>query len=263
MITALIVDDERLAREGLRIALKREADVKIVGEAADGPAAVKAIGKLAPDLVFLDIRMPGLSGFEVLQKVTQTQTRLPVIIFVTAFDKYAIKAFEAHALDYLLKPVEPTRFQNAVQRARAELAKDELLEQANKRVIDFLQSHERLTSSRPLEAPARPDYLERVAVRVRDRFLLIKMHDVDWIESAANYVQLHSRSRSFMLRMTMGELEEKLDTQQFARIHRSTIVNVDRLVEVKPSLHGDFDVVLQDGTTLRMSRGYRDRVLPR
>ena len=122
MITTLIVDDERLAREGLRIALKREADVKIVGEAADGPAAVKAIAKLAPDLVFLDIRMPGLSGFEVLQKVSQTQPRLPVIIFVTAFDKYAIKAFEAHALDYLLKPVEPTRFQNAVQRARTELA---------------------------------------------------------------------------------------------------------------------------------------------
>jgi two-component system LytT family response regulator len=128
VITTLIVDDERLAREGLRIALKREADVKIVGEAADGPAAVKAISKLAPDLVFLDIRMPGLSGFEVLQKVSQSQTRLPVIIFVTAFDKYAIKAFEAHALDYLLKPVEPTRFQDAVQRARAELAKDELLE---------------------------------------------------------------------------------------------------------------------------------------
>ena len=263
MITALIVDDERLAREGLRIALKREADVKIVGEAADGPAAVKAIAKLAPDLVFLDIRMPGLSGFEVLQKVSQTQPRLPVIIFVTAFDKYAIKAFEAHALDYLLKPVEPRRFRDAVQRSRAELAKEELLEQNHGRVVEFLQSHERLAFARPGDTVAKPEYLERVAVRVRDRFLLVKMQEVDWIESAANYVQLHARSRAFMLRMTMGELEEKLDAQQFARIHRSTIVNVDKMVEVKPSLHGDFDVVLQDGTTLRMSRGYRDRVLPR
>ena len=263
MITTLIVDDERLAREGIRLALREEADLKIVGEAADGPSAVKAIGKLAPDLVFLDIRMPGLSGFEVLQKVSQTQTRLPVVIFVTAFDKYAIKAFEAHALDYLLKPVDPKRFRDAVQRTRTELAKEELLEQSHARVLEFLSSHERLAATRAGDVATKPEYLERVAVRVQDRFVLVKMQEVDWIESAANYVQLHTRSRAFMLRMTMGELEEKLDAHQFARIHRSTIVNVDRLVEVKPSLHGDFDVVLEDGTTLRMSRGYRDRVLPR
>ena len=135
MITSLIVDDERLAREAIRLALERESDVTIVGEAADGPAAVHAIRTLAPDPVFLDIRMPGLSGFEVLQTVSQTQTRLPVVIFVTAFERYAIKAFEAHALDYLLKPVEPRRFHEAVQRSRAKLAKAALLEQSRGRVV--------------------------------------------------------------------------------------------------------------------------------
>jgi two-component system LytT family response regulator len=143
VITALIVDDERLAREGVCAALKRENDVEIVGEAADGPAAVEAIGTLAPDVVFLDIRMPGLNGFEVLQRVSQTQTRLPLIIFVTAFDQYAIKAFEAHALDYLLKPVEPGRFRDAMQRTRAELARAAVLEQSRGRVIELLQSYER------------------------------------------------------------------------------------------------------------------------
>lgn len=143
MITSLIVDDERLAREGIRLALERESDVTIVGEAADGPAAVQAIKTLAPDLVFLDIRMPGLSGFEVLQKVSQTETRLPVVIFVTAFEQYAIKAFEAHALDYLLKPVEARRFRDAVQRSRAKLARAALLEQSRGRVIGLLQSYER------------------------------------------------------------------------------------------------------------------------
>jgi two-component system, LytTR family, response regulator len=240
MITTLIVDDERLAREGIRIALKPEADVKIVGEAADGPSALKAIVKLAPDLAFLDIRMPGLSGFEVLDRVTQSGARLPIIVFVTAFDQYAVRAFETHALDYLLKPVEPKRVLAAVQRARAELAREGLG-----------------------DTPVKTDYLERVAVRERDRFVLIKMHEVDWIESAANYLQLHARSRSYMLRMTIGELEERLDTQRFVRIHRSTIVNIDRLVEVRPSHHGDFNVILNDGTILRMSRGFRDNLLPR
>jgi two-component system LytT family response regulator len=144
VITSLIVDDECVAHEGIRLALERESDVTIVGEASDGPAAVNAIRTLAPDLVFLDIRMPGLSGFEVLQTVSRTQIRLPVVIFVTAFEQYAIKAFEAHALDYLLKPVEPRRFRDAVRRTRAALAKMQRLEQGHERVIEFLQSAEPL-----------------------------------------------------------------------------------------------------------------------
>jgi two-component system, LytTR family, response regulator len=181
---------------------------------------------------------------------------------VTAFDKYAVKAFEAHALDYLLKPVEERRFRDALQRARSEIAKEELLDKARQRIVDFLETQGRGATAGPAPA-ARQEYLERVAVRVRDRFVLLKMDEVDWIESAANYVQLHSRGRAFMLRMTMCDLEQRLSTQRFARIHRSMIVNVDRLAEVKPSLNGDFEVILQDGTTLRMSRAYRHRVLPR
>jgi two-component system LytT family response regulator len=263
VINTLIVDDEPLAREGIRLALKGEADVRIVGEAADGEAALNAMEKLAPDLMFLDIRMPGLNGFDVLARASHSHTRMPVIVFVTAFDRYAVKAFEANALDYLLKPVEPQRLRAAVERTRAELAKQEIIKDAKRRAMDLQSVEERPVAPRSSEPLARAEYLDRVAVRVRDRFLLIKMNDVDWIESAANYVQLHSRSRSFLLRMTMGELEAKLDPHRFSRIHRSTIVNIDRLVEVKPSLHGDFDVVLQDGTTLRMSRGYREALLPR
>jgi two-component system LytT family response regulator len=259
VISALIVDDERIAREGIRLLLRSEPDVRVVGEAGDGASAIKAITSESPDLLFLDVRMPGLSGFDVLQRISQQ--RLPVVIFVTAFDKYAVKAFEAHALDYLLKPVDERRFREAIQRARDEVARQDLLDNARKRA-DFLKSHGNGLSANDELAPRAP-YLERIAVRVRDRFVMVKVEEIDWIESAANYVQLYSRGRSFMMRMTMADIEQKLDAQRFARIHRSTIVNVDRLVEVKPSLHGDFDVVLSDGTTLRMSRAYRHTLLPR
>jgi len=260
MIATLVVDDERLARDGIRLALKSEPDVTIVGEAADGPSALQAIARLAPDLVFLDIRMPGLNGFEVVERVTKSQTRPPVFVFVTAFDQYATKAFEVRALHYLVKPVDPKHVVTAVQRARIDLAKNAAAETAHRSVAPPAAVQD--------PPPRGPDTalggdLERVVVRVQDRFVLLKLSEVDWVESAANYLKLHARGRYFLLRMTMAELEEKLGTRKFVRIHRSTIVNVDRLVEVKQSPHGDFDVILCDGTTLRMSRGYRHNLLPR
>jgi two-component system, LytTR family, response regulator len=261
MIATLVVDDERFAREGIRLALTSEPDVRIVGEAADGTAALQAIARLAPDLVFLDIRMPGLNGFDVVDRVTQSQTRPPVFVFVTAFDQYATKAFEVRALHYLLKPVDPKHVVTAVQRARIELAKNDVIESPSGDVAKLPGARE-APATAATEGPPRAD-LDRVVVRVQDRFVLLKLSEVDWVESAANYLKLHARGRSFMLRMTMGEIEEKLGSRQFVRIHRSTIVNVDRLVEVKPSPHGDFDVLLTDGTTLRMSRGYRYNLLPR
>jgi two-component system, LytTR family, response regulator len=254
VITALIVDDERLARQGIRMALRDEPDVKVVGELSDGPSAVKAIVKHRPELVFLDIRMPGLSGFEVIERVAQNHDRLPAVIFVTAFDCYAVKAFEARALDYILKPIDNARFHDAVQRVRDQLIPAEP------------EGHAPAPDTAvPMHGPdpARHDYIDRVAVRLHDRFVFVRMSDVDWIESAANYVQVHTRSREFLLRMTMCELEAKLDPRQFVRIHRSTIVNIDRVAELKPSLHGDFAVALLDGTALRMSRGYRERVFTR
>jgi two-component system LytT family response regulator len=250
-IRTLVVDDEPLAREGLRVSLGHEADVEIVGEAVDGVAAVDAIRAQRPDLVFLDVQMPGLSGFDVLEEIGGIH--LPVVIFVTAYDQYAIKAFEVHALDYLLKPFSPARLARALDRARRQLGSD-----ADREDDDRLA---RLLSARaepPLRGPA---YLTRIPVKARDRFLLLKMDEVWWIDAAQNYVELHARGGTFLVRGTMNELEARLDPAQFARIHRSTVVNLDRVRDITPTWNGDFDVVLHDGTALKLSRSYRDRVL--
>jgi len=244
MISAFIVDDEKLAREGIRLMLKKETDVEVVGEAADGVSAMKSIGKLTPDLLFLDVKVPGLDGFEILARCHRAHS--PLVIFTTAYERYAVKAFDAHAVDYLLKPIRAQRLREAVQRARVELAKESDA------------SHETAPS-----VPARPPNLRRLVVKDRDRFLLLKAADVDWIQSAANYVQLHAHGRCYLLRMTMNEIETQLEGLSFARIHRSTIVNIDRLTEIRPSPHGDFQVVLENGTALRLSRAYRDHLLPR
>jgi two-component system, LytTR family, response regulator len=244
MITAFIVDDEKLAREGIRLMLKKEVDVDVVGEAADGPSAMKSISKTTPDLLFLDVKVPGLDGFEILDRCQRGPT--PLVIFTTAYEKYAVKAFEAHAVDYLLKPIRAQRLREAVQRARVELAKE--------------------PPPGPDAAPttfSKPPTLRRLVVRDRDRYLLLKATEVDWIQSAANYVQLHAHGRCYLVRMTMNEIETQLEGLSFARIHRSTIVNIDRLTEIRPSPHGDFQVVLDNGTTLRLSRAYRDHLLPR
>jgi two-component system LytT family response regulator len=250
MMRTVIVDDERLAREGLKMRLRAETDIELVGEASDGPGAVKIIERQSPDLLFLDVRMPGLSGFQVLNRLGRTAPR--AVIIVSAFENYALKAFDAQVLDYLLKPINEERLRTAVQRARMAITRQQPGE-APRMAVDVARP---ATPDSP-----RPQFLQRLAVRVRDRFLMLRIDEVDWVESAANYVQLHARGRSFLVRMTMNELEAKLDAERFTRIHRSTIVNVDRLVEVRPSPHGDFEVTLQDGTRLRLSRGYRDQLL--
>jgi len=235
MIKALIVDDEKLAREGIRLMLSRETDVEIVGESPDGANAMRMIARLAPDLLFLDVRVPGLDGFELLERLPHHTA--PLVVFTTAYEQYAVKAFEARAVDYLLKPIRPDRLRDAVQRARTELGR---------------------------EAPAGGSpTLGRLVVKDRDRYLLLKAADVDWIQSAANYVQLYAHGKCYLLRVTMHDLERQLRGLNFARIHRSTIVNVDRLSEIRPSPHGDFQVILNNGTSLRLSRAYRDQLLPR
>jgi two-component system, LytTR family, response regulator len=251
VIRTLIIDDEELARQNIRLRLEGEADVKVVGEAADGASAMRAIQKLEPDLIFLDVRMPRAGGFEILDRIRLEQR--PYVIFVTAYDQYAAKAFEAHAVDYLLKPISQSRFQEALRRVRTEIVKSE---PARK---EAAPDHAHGADSGASHA----EPLRRVTVKVRDRFVLVKMEDVDWIDSAANYVRLHVRGNSFLLRMTMDELENKLDESQFTRIHRSQMVNIDRIVEITPTLNGDFDVLLRDTTMLRLSRGFRNRLLPR
>ena len=245
-IRTLIVDDEPLARGRLRTLLAVEPDIEIIGEAGDGREAAAAIESARPDLVFLDIQMPELDGFGVVETIRSART--PEIIFVTAFSQHALRAFEVHALDYLLKPFDRERFQVALGRARTRLAQarsDEL--------------SQRLTA---LLAEMRPEAraADRLAVKSGGRVLFLKLADIDWIEAADNYVNLHVGAESHLLRETMTALEARLDASQFLRIIRSTIVNVERIKELQPMFHGDYAVILRNGSRLSLSRGYRDKL---
>jgi len=256
-ISVLIADDEPLARKGVRVWLRTESDVTVVGEAGNGAEAVRAIQTLRPDLVFLDIRMPNGDGFQVLERAAAVH--LPLVIFITAHNTYAPKAFETHAVDYLLKPLQERRFRQALDRARWTLAAQEELEKKHSGMAQLLDSRGGGAAG-TADSASRP--LRRFAVRDENRFLLVTAEQVDWIDSAANYVRLHVGANTYLVRMTMNELELKLDPQQFARIHRSTMVNISRVKEVTPDWHGEFDVRLNDGTALRLTRTYRERLLP-
>jgi two-component system, LytTR family, response regulator len=242
-LRALIVDDEAVARRRVRRLLSTESDVQVVAECADGAAAVEAIEHERPDLVFLDIQMPELDGFDVLRKIDPGI--LPSIVFVTAFDRYALRAFDVHAIDYLLKPFSRERFRRALDRVR---------DRAARRSADAAVS----SLAEALRHP--PRYLSRVAVRTASRIVLVDLADVDWIEAADNYIRLHARGREYLLRETLAGLERQLDPLQFARIHRSAIVQIDRIAELHPARHGDMDVVLKTGDVLTLSRTWRDQI---
>ena len=247
-IRTLIVDDEPLARKGIRVWLKSEHDIDIIGEATDGEEAVESIQKLKPDLLFLDVRMPGLDGFEVLERVAGAH--MPLTIFVTAYDSHAIRAFEVNAVDYLLKPISQARLREALHRVRHELLLHDELEVSQNRLLRLLDVGATNTK-----------FSRRFVVRDRDKFMIVVTDEIDWIESAANYVELHLGKKVFLLRETMRTLEARLDPNQFVRIHRSTIVNISRIKEITREWTGDFEVMLHDGTKLRMSRSYQDRLL--
>jgi two-component system LytT family response regulator len=260
LIRAVIVDDEVLARDAIRLRLKNEPDIEIVGEAADGGDAVEMLRDLHPDLVFLDVQMPVMDGFEVVEKVASEH--LPIVVFVTAYDRYALRAFDTHALDYLLKPFTARRFHEAIDRARLEVARAGDHE-THQRLIELLEERRRARPRDEREPDDREPYLARLAVKHHQRMVLVKVDDIDWIESSGNYAHLHTGGANYVVRMTMGELERRLDPARFARIHRSTIVQVDRIADIIAAWHGDFDVTLRDGTVLRLTRNYRDRVLDR
>ena len=256
MIRTLIVDDEPLARETVRLRLAREPDVEIVGEAGDGPAAVDAILRLTPDLVVLDVQMPGLNGFDVLERVAGEC--LPAVVFVTAYDTFALRAFDVHAIDYLLKPFTAERLQRALDRVRRDLEHGSA-DAGRGRLAELLDA--RAQAMAPPGADAASRYVHRLTVREGERFVIVKAEEIDWIEAAANYLRIHARGRVYLLRSTMTSLGERLDPRQFTRIHRSTIVNIDRVREIRPEWHGDYDVVLQNGKVLRLSRSYREGLL--
>lgn len=245
-IRTLIVDDEPLARERLRSLLAAEADVEIVGECGDGREAIAALEAHQPDLLFLDIQMPEIDGFGVLAGAQLP--RLPEVIFVTAFSQHALKAFEFHALDYLLKPFDRERFQTALERARTRL--------------NHARSGELNQKLTALLAEMRPEpkVVDRLAIKSGGKVVFVKVTDIDWIEAADNYVSLHVGAETHLLRETMNALESRLEPKQFIRISRSAIVNLERIKELQPMFHGDYSVILRNGTRLSLSRNYREKL---
>jgi two-component system LytT family response regulator len=241
-LRVLIADDEAVARRRIRRLLAADPDIAGVRECADGASTVQAIGADRPDLVFLDVQMPELDGFEVVQSLRPSE--IPAIVFVTAFDRYAIRAFDVHAIDYLLKPFTADRFRIALARVRERLDRREPADVAA--LVNDLRTTRR--------------YPARVAVRLADRVVVVDWRDVDWIAGADNYVTLHVGSRELLLRQTLASIERQLDPERFARIHRSAIVQLDRIAHLRPASHGDVDVVLKSGITLSLSRTWRARV---
>lgn len=242
---ALLVDDEPLARRNLRVLLNSDAQIEVVKECGDGADAVASIRALAPDLVFLDVQMPELDGFAVLDQLAGTP--LPLIIFVTAYDQYALRAFEVSALDYLLKPFSDERFRKALQQAKQQLAQQDASALGQK-LLALLDAH----------AVETPRYLTRLMVKTTGRVFFLRVEELDWIEAYDNYVRLHAGGKTHLLRQTMNELEVRLDPTQFARIHRSALVKLDRVKELHPQPSGEHTVILHDGTELKLSRGRRE-----
>ena len=244
--TALIVDDEPLARRSIRKFLKAYPDVTVAGECGDGVSAAAAIRERRPDLLFLDIQMPESDGFQVIEEAGKDA--MPVTIFVTAYDRYAVQAFEAHALDYLLKPFSAERFRDAVDHALKTLQMGR--QQApNRQLTELLD-----------QLNKKKEYVERIPVPLKGRFLFLNVRDLDWIEAEGNYLRLHSNGSSHLLRGNMSEMERKLDPAKFMRIHRSTIVNLQRIREVQPWFRGHHRVVLTNGRELKLSRYQKDKL---
>ncbi len=245
-IRVLIAEDEPLARERIRSLLEEEADIEVVAECPDGKTAVSAIRQHQPDLVFLDVNMPERTGFEVIEAIGADA--MPPVIFVTAYDHFAVQAFDAHALDYVLKPFDEERFRTAVERARDAILRRNggPLDARLNDLIAGLRKQQR--------------YLERLAVKSGGKIIFLRADEISWIAAEGNYARLHVGKKSYLMRETMTGLEAKLDPNRFLRIHRSTIVATDAIAELEPLFQGDYVVVLRDGTRLTSSRGYRQNL---
>jgi two-component system LytT family response regulator len=245
-IRTVVVDDEPMARVRLLTLLQPETDIEVIAECADGAEAVTAIQAHAPDLVFLDVQMPALDGFGVIQQIGPE--RMPTVIFVSAYDEYALRAFEVHALDYLLKPFGRDRFQKTLQHARASLER--------RRAGDLGRRLLALVNDIKPEPPR----LDRLVVKSGGRVFFLRTDDIDWIEASGNYVRLHLGDESHLFRETMNRMEQRLDARRFSRIHRSRIVNTERIKELQPWFNGEYIVILRNGTRLTLSRGYREKL---
>lgn len=244
-LRVLVVDDEKLARQRVKELLAREADVEVIGECSNGVEAVQAIEALGPDLVLLDIRMPELDGLGVVESIGPEH--MPTVLFITAYDEYACRAFEAQALDYLLKPFDADRFARALERARTWVRGRKAGESPNLNLEALLS-----------QVKGRSDFLDRILVRHEGRMLLVRTQHIQWMEAEDNYVRLHVEGASYLVRQTMAGLLGRLDPARFKRIHRSSIVNLDAVKELQPWSGGDYLVIMRDGTKLTLSRTYRE-----
>jgi two-component system LytT family response regulator len=257
-IRTLIVDDEPIARRGIRQQLRTEVDVEIIGECANGREAVAAIRKESPDLIFLDVQMPLLDGFGVVSAIGVED--LPAVVFVTAYDEHAIRAFEVNALDYLLKPIDADRFQKTLARIRRQL-NGSSAEHLQRKLASLLGD---LEASHAESKQAK--HLERVVIKESGRVFFLGVDEIDWIEAQGNYVQIHTKRGAYLLRETMNGIESSLDPRKFLRLRRSTVVRIEMIKELHPLFNGEYEVILKDSTQLTSSRRYRknlDAVLKR
>jgi two-component system LytT family response regulator len=248
VVRVVIADDERLARQKLRLFLESESNVAIVAECQDGRQTISAINCFRPDVLLLDIQMPDLDGFQVLNEIPPQD--IPVVIFTSAYDQYAIRAFEAHALDYLLKPFDQERLHQAIERARVELLKSGDREITH-RLMELLSDLRAKSTTTPGESQ------DRLVIKAKGRVIFLDLAEIDWVEAAANYVRLNVGKESYLLRETISRTSERLNPSEFIRIHRSTIVNVRKIKELIPVNSGEYIVVLKNGKELSCSRGYR------
>jgi two-component system LytT family response regulator len=254
-VRTLIVDDEPAARRGVRLLLERDASVEIVGEAAGGAEAAELIRREKPDLVFLDVQMPGCDGFEALSRLAPAVA--PAVVFVTAYDEHALRAFEVNAVDYLLKPYDDARFAAALQRGK-QAVRQRASDTVNHRLtqlLDYLQHDPARHGAAKDEGPG-----DRILLKSSGEIFFLKAEEIDWIEAEGDYMKFHVAGRTHLMRETMARLEARLDPKRFIRIHRSTIVNFDRMRKLSPSFAGEYAVILHDGTKLKLSRGYHERI---
>jgi len=259
-IRTLIVDDEPLARRGLELRLASYPEIEIVGQCGDGADALAAIARLQPDLLFLDVQMPGVDGFETLRAIPAAQ--MPLIVFVTAYDHYAIRAFEASAVDYLLKPVDDSRLHQALYRVHEAREQRKAQSHCAKllNLLGELSGRPALTLTEALDAESaeRLRREDKLAIRDGGRTVRVEMRSIRWVDAAGDYMCIHTDGETYVLRATMRELEQQLDPQRFPRVHRSTIVNVARVTELRPHTNGEYFLTLDCGHELKLSRSYRD-----
>jgi two-component system, LytTR family, response regulator len=249
MLKILIVDDEPLARRGVRVCLRKVPDADVIGECSSGQEALQQIRELRPDLVFLDIQMPGMTGLDVAAQLDDSV--IPLIVFVTAYDEFALKAFAVHAVDYVLKPIHDGRFMEVLNVVRQRIH--------DKRAGEMMTNIRRLLGDRE-QAPGKPAYIDKIVVKTGNRSLYLPVSDIEWVEASGDYISIHVGPRTHLIRETMDGLERQMDPAQFVRIHRSTIVARRHIQQLRSLPTRDASVLLVDGTVLRASRRYRSRI---